>query len=304
MFLDIFGIIITILIGLFPIIYSYREKTIRYWHIETESLFSRKIREFKDLKILYEQHNISDDMIFIKVVIENNGLKDIDKNIIHTPFTISFDKQIELLEVESLRQPNGTIVKKENNSVICNWNLLKKNEFILLKILLKSSLNYELSGKEIFKKYTTVHSRITDSSKHRRYFYSNSLYNKTDYSLLLIWTIILLFASGIFFNIFGKNYVKKFQSVFFDGDEYSITASNENTLVLTSNNDRLTIDINEYNSLTKDNQHKLNIHERFDNNKNNIIAFIIFIFPLLIPEYFIIKNLIKQKKIKSFVQNL
>ena len=42
MVLGIIGIIISILCALIPYILSQREKTLRYWQIEAESIFSNK----------------------------------------------------------------------------------------------------------------------------------------------------------------------------------------------------------------------------------------------------------------------
>jgi hypothetical protein len=138
MLLGILGIVATIIIGLLPLFISLKDRTIRYWQVETESVFSRKIKEIDELKVLYQEKEIDDDMVILKTVVENNGRKDIDKQIVYEPMTIEFKDPIELLEVEVLQAPNGVLATKNNNSVICNWDLLKRKEFIVLKLLLKN----------------------------------------------------------------------------------------------------------------------------------------------------------------------
>ena len=125
----VFSIIVTLL--------TLSNKKIRYWQVETESIFSNKIKDVKDLKIFYKNEELSDNVIILKTVIENNGKKDIDKSIVYAPMKISFKESIKLLDVELLDSPDGIFVSKEENSIICNWNLLKKNEYFILKILIK-----------------------------------------------------------------------------------------------------------------------------------------------------------------------
>ena len=72
------GIIVTIC-SIILTFFTISNKKIRYWQVEAESIFSNRIKEIKHLKILYNDEEISDNVIILKTIIENNGKKDIDK---------------------------------------------------------------------------------------------------------------------------------------------------------------------------------------------------------------------------------
>ena len=49
---------------------------------------------------------------------------------------ISFNESIELIDAEIIDSPGGIILSKDKNSIILRWDLLKKKEFVIIKILL------------------------------------------------------------------------------------------------------------------------------------------------------------------------
>ena len=184
--------LISIVVGIFGIITAIikiKEKKIRYWQVETESIFSSKIKEIEKIKILYENQEISNNVIILKTVIENNGKKDIDKSIVHSPLSISFNDGIQLIEAEILDSPIGVDILKKDNSIICNWNLFKKREFIVIKILLKITDEKLITIKsdELLKKYTNLSCRITDVDKIKKINYTNGITKKLPKNGLLSW---------------------------------------------------------------------------------------------------------------------
>lgn len=249
MVLGIVGILITIIIGLLPIFFSNNEKTIRYWHVETESIFFDKIKEINQLKIFYKDKEINDKIIILKTVIENNGKKDIDKSIVHEPMKINFDDSIELLEVEKIQAPGNVEVQKEDNSIICNWDLLKKREFIILKVLLRKKNKEKIKSDDLLKKHCKLSFRITDLSKPKRINYTNSISKKIDYKSMIIPIIYLVISIfGIFSTKFSTSYSIRYQDNFFDGKNYSIQAKDENNIILKSGRENLVMSVNEYNN--------------------------------------------------------
>lgn len=249
MIVGIAGIIITVIIGILPFIINLNEKTIRYWHVETESIFSDKIKEIKQLKVSYKDKEINDKIIILKTVIENNGKKDIDKSIVHEPMKINFSKAIELLEVEKIQAPGNVVIEKEDNSIICKWDLLKKKEFIILKVLLKNKDDVKMSSDNLLNKYCNLSYRITDLSKSKKINYTKSISEKIDFKFLILPIIYFIISIvGIFSIKFSTPYSIKYQDVYFNGSAYTIQVKDNNNIILKSGKEKISLTLDEYNN--------------------------------------------------------
>ena len=171
------------IVGIIQAFSVYRNKKIRYWQVETESIFSNKIKEIRDLKIVYKNEELSDNIVILKTVIENNGKKDIDTSIVYVPMKISFKESVKVLDVELLDSPDGITVFKEENRIICNWKLLKiENEEIqAIKI------------DELLQKYTDISYRITDVNKTKKINYNKPILVKIPKFELIKFTLLALF---------------------------------------------------------------------------------------------------------------
>lgn len=299
---ELLGIIITIVFGLpsiIALINHRKEKTIRYWHVETESIFSEKINEVSNLKVFYHDVQINENIIILKTVIENNGKKDIDKSIVYEPFTIDFEKSIELLEVEVMNSPCKVNAIKKQNSIICNWDLLKKKEFIILKIILKNTEKEKnLKSCELLNKYSNVHFRITDLSEPKKINYTNSISNKIDYSVFAM--PLMLFILSIFMiiiSIVQKPYIIKYCDEVSSENYYSLQANDESSLILKYKDEKKLVSLDEYNKREQIPQIKL-----FHTNSNLIILLLYFLVLLCSILSFIanIASIKRDKKIRYF----
>ena len=183
---------------------------------------------------MYQEKEIDDDMVILKTVIENNGRKDIDKQIVYEPMTIEFKDPIELLEVEVLQAPNEILATKNNNSVVCNWDLLKRKEFIVLKLLLRNKKNeVQLKSNELLNKYSYIHFRITDLLKAKKINYTKSVSRKVNYTELIQPSLFLVLSLFIILHsLFMKPFSIRYQDTYFEGKYYSMTGGENDNIIL------------------------------------------------------------------------
>lgn len=278
MLIGILGIIATIIIGIIPLLISLKEKTIRYWHVETESIFSQNIKEIKELKVVYNNEEINDNLIILKTVIENNGWKDIDKTIVHEPMSIAFSDSIELLEVEVLKSPGKVNVYKENNRIICSWDLLKKKEFIVIKVLLRNKQpETSITSSELLKKHSKIQFRITDLSDAKKINYNKSVTKKIDYTAFIQpLTYFIVAVLMIVLLSVRKSYFVEYSDNYFDGQYYSIQASDDTHLQLECNKNKEIVSLKDYNN--KESTTKI----RIVLSKSKYIVIIPYVFILLL----------------------
>jgi len=279
---------------------AYRNKKIRYWQVETESIFSNKIKDVKDLKIFYKNEELSDNVIILKTVIENNGKKDIDKSIVYAPMKISFKESIKLLDVELLDSPDGISVSKEENSIICNWNLLKKNEYFVLKILIKIEDEEikSIKSDELLQSYTDISYRITDVNKPKKINYNKPILEKIPKFELIIYPIlVLLFFIMIAFAFSLDFYQVRYESPIIKGQYYSLKGKSESTIKILGNEEKKTVTLDELNEVQKDTKivlvkEKINIP---------ILVFILFASVIvLVPTILALNEYRIDKRVKSF----
>lgn len=247
--------IIVGILGIITTIVRFKEKKIRYWQVDTESIFSSRIKEINKLKILYNDEEISNNVIILKTVIENNGKKDIDKSIVHEPLSINFKDGIQLIESEILDSPADVILSQENNSIICNWSLFKKHEFIVIKILLKITDNQlvNIKSEELLKKYTEITYRITDVDKPKTKNYTNGISKKVSKSGLLPYPIMaLFFFISIFISFSLDFYQIRYQSPLLKEQNYYLKAKTNNTVKLYGDHEQKIVTLQEINETQKE----------------------------------------------------
>lgn len=249
--------IISIVVGIFSIITAIvkiKEKKIRYWQVETESIFSSKIKEIEKLKILYENQEISNNVIILKTVIENNGKKDIDKSIVHSPLTICFNEGIQLIDAEILDSPTGVNILNKDNSIICNWNLFKKKEYIVIKFLLKITNEklITIKSEELLKKYTNITYRITDVDKIKKINYTNGISKKMPKNGLISYPIMALFFFITIFLSFSLDFFQvRYQSPLMHEQNYYIKAKDGNSVKLYGEKEKKIVSIEALNDNQK-----------------------------------------------------
>ncbi|ERF61609.1 hypothetical protein HMPREF0860_0161 [Treponema socranskii subsp. socranskii VPI DR56BR1116 = ATCC 35536] len=248
------GIIVTIC-SIILTFFTISNKKIRYWQVEAESIFSNRIKEIKHLKILYNDEEISDNVIILKTIIENNGKKDIDKSIIYEPMKISFNESIELIDAEIIDSPGGIILSKDKNSIIFRWDLLKKKEFVIIKILLKvkNEKLQTIKSDELLKKYTNISYRITDIDKVKKINYTKAILKKISKDQLIIFSILACFFYLIIFIGFSlDSYQVRYESPLLTEQYYSLKGKSKNTIKIYGDNEKKIVTLDEINEAQKD----------------------------------------------------
>lgn len=248
------GIIVTIC-SIILTFFTISNKKIRYWQVEAESIFSNRIKEIKHLKILYNDEEISDNVIILKTIIENNGKKDIDKSIIYEPMKISFNESIELIDAEIIDSPGGIILSKDKNSIIFRWDLLKKKEFVIIKILLKvkNEKLQTIKSDELLKKYTNISYRITDIDKVKKINYTKAILKKISKDQLIIFSILACFFYLMIFIGFSlDSYQVRYESPLLTEQYYSLKGKSKNTIKIYGDNEKKIVTLDEINEAQKD----------------------------------------------------
>lgn len=242
-------------VGIIQFISERRNKKIRYWQVETESIFSNKTKEIKGLKIEYYNEELSNNVIILKTVIENNGKKDIDKSLVYAPMKISFKDSIIILDAELLVSPDGVSISKEKNSIICNWNLLKRKEFIILKMLLKieDDAIKEITSDELLTNYTEISYRITDVNTIKKINYKKTISEKfPKYQLILFPLLALFFFIMIAITFSLDFYQVRYESPIIKGQYYSLKGKSESTIKILGNEEKKIVTLDELNEVQKD----------------------------------------------------
>lgn len=242
-------------VGIIQFISERRNKKIRYWQVETESIFSNKTKEIKGLKIEYYNEELSNNVIILKTVIENNGKKDIDKSLVYAPMKISYKDSIIILDAELLASPDGVSISKEKNSIICNWNLLKRKEFIILKMLLKieDDAIKEITSDELLTNYTEISYRITDVNTIKKINYKKTISEKfPKYQLILFPLLALFFFIMIAITFSLDFYQIRYESPIIKGQYYSLKGRSESTIKILGNEEKRIVTLDELNEVQKD----------------------------------------------------
>lgn len=296
MVLGITGIIISILCALIPYILSQREKTLRYWQIEAESIFSNKIKEIKNLNISYKGNELSDNVIILKTVIENNGKKDIDSTIVYEPLHIVFQEGIELLDYELVESPAGVTLKSIDNGIECKWDLFKKKEFLVLKIMLKKNVD-SIQNEEILKKYTKITYRITNVNDIKKRLYTKSLEEKPSKIFIGFLFIALVFAGIMTIPLSLDSYQIRYKSSLLPEQTFTVRVKNKNSIILQGKKQKKVISIDEYNRSNAETEIVL-IKETLN---IALMIFIIFAIGLFfVPTILFLSEYLIDKKIHSF----
>lgn len=293
------GIIVTVFSIILTLL-TLSNKKIRYWQVETESIFSNKIKEIKDFRIEYKNEELSDNVVILKTIIENNGKKDIDKSIVYTPMRIMFKEPIKVLDVELLDSPDGISVSKEENSILCNWNLLKKKEFFILKILLEIEDEEikSIKSDELLQKYTDISYRITDVNTAKKINYNKPILEKIPKFELIIYPLLALFFFIMMAITFSLDFYQvRYESPIIKGQYYSLKGKSESSIKILGNEEKKIVSLEELNDVQKDTKivlvkEKINIP---------VLIFILFASVIvLIPTILALNEYKIDKRVKSF----
>jgi hypothetical protein len=216
MFLVLLGIIITVIVGVIGIIYTYRIRHIpKITFLEQDffSLFKSIIKNMDGINITFENIQINPSLLMLKASFINNGTIDIDSSMVHEPLKIKLPENCKWKRIKITKtSPNVNINFKMSDVVTeFDWNLLKKNEYFSFDALIeiidypKESIDIDNEYIKKLSKKISISHRITNLEKINK----ENLYSITKYKtfkkipvpfILLLIIEFLLMISISFFN--------------------------------------------------------------------------------------------------------
>ncbi|MEA3476379.1 MAG: hypothetical protein U9R23_08085 [Candidatus Cloacimonadota bacterium] len=136
------GVIITIIIGIIGVKYTLKQKNktqLTFLKHSCISLFKAIVKNLDDIEIKYQGNIIGENLILLKGTIFNNGNADIDKAIVHKPLTLTLPDNYSWINYKVIDSSDGLVVnvKKVENSLQFNWDLLKEREFFSIDCLIE-----------------------------------------------------------------------------------------------------------------------------------------------------------------------
>lgn len=215
MFLILLGIIITVIVGVIGIIYTYRIRNIpKLTFLEQDffSLFKSIIKNMDGINITFENIQINPSLLMLKASFINNGTIDIDSSMVHEPVKIKLPENCKWKRIKITKtSPNANINFVMSDVVTeFDWDLLKKNEYFSFDALIeiiddpKESIDIDNEYiKKISKKISISH-RITNLEKINK----DNLHSITKYKNIrnIQFPFILLFIMGVSFIIMMSNF--------------------------------------------------------------------------------------------------
>ncbi len=173
----------------------------------------------------------------------------------HSPLSVTFKKGIQLLDAKVLDSPNGVTLIQNDNSLICNWSLFKKREYIVIKILLKITDEQLLTIKsnKLLKDYTDISYRITDVDKIKKINYTNGISEKISKTGLFSYPIMaLMFCIIILTSLTLDFYHVRYQSQLLPGESYYLKAKSYNTVKLFGEKTKKIVSLQDVNEAQKE----------------------------------------------------
>ena len=176
MFLGLLGIIITVIVGVIGIIYTYRIRNIpKITFLEQDffSLFESIIKNMDGINITFENIQINPSLLMLKASFINNGTIDIDSSMVHEPLKIKLPENCKWKRIKITKaSPNVNINFKMSDIVTeFDWDLLKRNEYFsfdaLIEIIDNQKESIEIDNEYIVKIYEkiSISHRITNLEK-------------------------------------------------------------------------------------------------------------------------------------------
>lgn len=172
----IIGIIATLLIGFAGIIFSkkYSGKVLlSFVEHERIALFRTIVKDLNNVEVKFRGNPVSENIILFSGSLIKTGNRDIDKSMMHKPFSVCISKKFKLLDANitdhsSDIAANCEIVDEQKMNL--KWDLLKKDEFISFNSLVEYLGDTEMEGEEKNKSLAKIFDvefehRITNLSK-------------------------------------------------------------------------------------------------------------------------------------------
>lgn len=135
---------------------------------------------------------------------------------------------------------------------------IKEKEYFIIKVVLKyQRINKEILGDALLNQYTVISSRITNLDNVKKYSYENIISNKLEKKRIIIYCIqliLILAIVGLLVFVIHNSYLLRYTGSLFNSNMYSVRPTDIDELKLSSENQEVSININEYNQIEKINE--------------------------------------------------
>ena len=211
------GILLTLIFGLITVIgiiismLVINKPKLKYYQVDPKKLFSNKIEELTKIKIFYKNKKIDDKIIFFQALIINEGNCDIDSNSIYEPLRISFKEPFKILDAFIDEKYTNIILESKNDILQLTWDLLKRNEYFIINII----LSYENEDENLFfernlrLKHTIITSRIKNIYQIKKESFTKMITNKDRIKTILLMTLIFPILIQMSFSFINLNQINR-----------------------------------------------------------------------------------------------
>ena len=208
MSIQFLSILITGIFGVSSIIFTifmFNKPKLKCYQIFPGKLFSENVNDISKLEILYNSEKIVGELIFLQILINNEGNCDIDSTSIYEPLKITYKEPLKILDAFIDSKSSNIDFSINDNNLYFKWDLLKKNEYFIVNII----LNYceedklKINNRNILRNYTEISSRIKNIYNIKKETFTKLITNRDK-----IFTAVVFFFLFISILSLGINTIK------------------------------------------------------------------------------------------------
>lgn len=217
-FFGLLGIIITIIIGVTGIIYTYRIRNIpKITFLERDffSLFKSIIKNMDGINITFENTQINPSLLMLKASFVNNGTIDIDSSMVYEPLKIKLPENCKWKRIKITKASQNVNINFKMSDIVTefNWDLLKRNEYFSFDALIeiidtpKEPIDIDNEYIEKISEKIDISHRITNlgkTNKENLYSIMKPTRLKDKVPSLIITIILVLLLLTLIFNFPGQ----------------------------------------------------------------------------------------------------
>lgn len=208
--LAILGIIITILV--------VNKPRLKYYQIFPGKLFSKEINDISKLTIRYDNKKIEGELIFLQVLINNEGNCDIDSRDIYEPLTIIYNDPLTIIDAFIDKKTINVDLEFNKNIIYLKWDLLKKNEYFIINVILKHSDKNKLkiTNRNLLKIYTTIiKPRIKNIHNVKKESYLKIITNRDKLFFIVLLSCLFMLLLSQTFNTIEINKINRKREILY-----------------------------------------------------------------------------------------
>ena len=208
------SIVLTGIFGISGILFSIfmlNKPRLKCYQIFPGKLFSENVTDISKLEIRYNTEKIVGDLIFLQILINNEGNCDIDSNSIYEPLKITYKEPLKVLDAFVDSKYVNIDFSFRDNSLYLKWDLLKKNEYFIINII----LNYceedklKINNRNILKNYTEISSRIKNIYQIKKETYTKIITNRDKISFAIILFCLFITTLSLAINTIKLNNIHR-----------------------------------------------------------------------------------------------